>query len=82
MIPEINSYKCNGCGQCVKQCPAQVMGMINKKAVIVRDMCEECGTCAFICPIEAVYIEMPFWADSQTTRARRRVISLITNVGV
>ncbi len=82
MIPEINSFRCTGCGICVKECPPQVMGLIHKKAVIIRDLCEECGTCANFCPTESIYMEVPFFEETQTNRARKRVNSLMVNVGL
>ncbi len=43
MIPKIDVFKCDGCGDCVKHCPPQIMGIIKKKAALLVDLCEECG---------------------------------------
>jgi ferredoxin len=59
MFPVINVFKCNGCGVCVKRCPAQIMGLINGKASYLQMRCEECGICAEVCPIDAVLFELP-----------------------
>jgi Na+-translocating ferredoxin:NAD+ oxidoreductase subunit B len=47
--------KCNGCGACVRICPADAISG-EKKAVHVVDgvLCIECGACGRICPKEAV----------------------------
>lgn len=58
MIPEVDVMKCNGCGICVRACPADLIGLYNKKAVILRDLCEECNICAFTCPEVAIYTEL------------------------
>lgn len=53
------SYKimeaCNGCGACVRLCPADaVSGERKKLHVIAEDLCIECGACGRICPRAAV----------------------------
>ena len=58
MIPEIDVMKCNGCMICVRACPVGIIGMFAKKAVMLRDLCEECGICAFSCPEVAIYYEL------------------------
>ncbi len=74
MIPEINVFKCTGCGVCVKSCPAGIIGLINGKASILRTLCEECGICAFICPEVAIVNEVPNGGvgTGQTTYVSRR----------
>lgn len=59
MIPKIDVFKCNGCEICVKACPPKVMGMIHNVAVILDDLCEECGICADVCPIDAIHFKLP-----------------------
>ncbi len=59
MIPRVDVFKCNGCGVCVKQCPAHIMGLIKNKAALLVDLCEECGICAEACPIEAIHFRLP-----------------------
>lgn len=58
MIPEIDVMKCNGCAVCVRACPVSIIGMFNNKAVMLRDLCEECNICAFTCPEVAIYGEL------------------------
>ena len=59
MYPWVDVYKCNGCGVCVRQCPVNIIGLVNKKAAILLDLCEECGICAFVCPEVAIKSEIP-----------------------
>lgn len=59
MVPTIDAFKCDGCSICVKMCPPQIMGLINNVAVIITDLCEECGICNDVCPIGAVRFKLP-----------------------
>lgn len=58
MIPEVDIMKCNGCSICLKACPVSIIGLLNGKASIMRDLCEECGICAFSCPEVAILFEL------------------------
>jgi ferredoxin len=35
------------------------MGIVKKRAVYVTDLCEECGICAEVCPIGAIWYKLP-----------------------
>jgi ferredoxin len=35
------------------------MGIVKKRAVLVNDLCEECGICAEVCPIGAIWFKLP-----------------------
>ena len=59
MFPWVDAYKCTGCSICIRQCPVNVIGLVNKKAAILLDLCEECGICAFVCPEVAIKNEIP-----------------------
>jgi len=59
MVPVIDAFRCDGCGVCVLRCPPQIMGMVKGKAVLITDLCEECGVCNDVCPINAVCFELP-----------------------
>lgn len=52
----VNIEKCVGCGQCVKDCFANTIALVNGKAKINNDNCIKCGHCIAICPKEAVSI--------------------------
>lgn len=73
MIPKIDIFKCNGCEICVRACPPQVMGMIRNVAVILNDLCEECGICADVCPIDAVEFELPHYEPYEIHESYRPV---------
>jgi electron transfer flavoprotein alpha subunit len=66
MIPEVDVMKCTGCGICIRTCPVGIIGLINKKASILRDLCEECGICAFTCPDVAILFELEDSTQSVT----------------
>ena len=44
---------CNGCGLCVKNCPANNITLIDDKAVFA-DKCQLCLSCIYICPQQAL----------------------------
>ena len=73
MIPTIDVFKCNGCEICVKACPPQVIGMVQNVAVILTDLCEECGICNDVCPIEAVHFRLPHYEPYAVHEAYRPV---------
>ncbi len=48
--PTVNTKKCVGCGQCIKNCPEKAIALNEKKkAVIDDDLCVGCGQCVAIC---------------------------------
>ncbi|MEW6141807.1 MAG: 4Fe-4S binding protein [Chloroflexota bacterium] len=54
-IPEVDSEKCTGCGDCVEQCPTDAVEVIDGKAVIVRPGdCTYCTDCEAYCPAHAI----------------------------
>lgn len=54
----IDVDKCEGCGECVDNCPASVLEMEGDKAAVVNaDDCLGCETCVSVCPNEAVTVE-------------------------
>lgn len=58
-VPVINQQKCNGCGDCIVQCPTDALGWQDDKAnLLYPDLCLYCATCEDICPTNA--IELPF----------------------
>lgn len=57
-IVKVDDY-CTGCEECVKACPHAVLGMKNKKAVMVDpEKCTVCGECKAICPENSIDIEL------------------------
>jgi NAD-dependent dihydropyrimidine dehydrogenase PreA subunit len=58
-IVHIDSGRCNGCGICVKSCPADVIQMDkdSKKAFVCYPQdCVVCCWCFVECPEDAVFI--------------------------
>lgn len=57
-IIKIDSEKCNGCGICARACHEGAIGMIDGKAVLLRDdYCDGLGDCLPACPVSAISFE-------------------------
>ena len=43
---------CRGCivNRCTEVCPRGAIKIVNKRAVIDKDKCIECGLCSYVCP--------------------------------
>lgn len=50
----IIASNCISCGRCVKDCPAAIIGMENKKPILIGNTCIKCGHCEAICPQHAL----------------------------
>lgn len=59
MVPIIDTFKCQGCGTCIKRCPEGIMGLINGRAALHVRLCVECGICAEVCPFGSIIFELP-----------------------
>ena len=69
----IDQDLCNGCGLCVKVCPAKTISMQDGKAVVTGTYSMGCGHCEAVCPTGAVRVnalEAPFTLS--TTRVDDR----------
>jgi NAD-dependent dihydropyrimidine dehydrogenase PreA subunit len=54
-IVTIDAETCEGCEECVNNCPVSVLEMKDGKAVVVQgDLCEGCETCVSVCPSSSV----------------------------
>lgn len=54
-IIQIDTEKCNGCGLCAAACHEGAIGMVNGKAVLLRDdYCDGLGDCLPTCPADAI----------------------------
>ena len=50
-IIKINEELCNGCGLCVDACHEGAIGLVNNKAILLRDdYCDGLGDCLPVCP--------------------------------
>jgi len=57
-IIKIDEDKCVGCGLCVNACHEGAIGMVNGKAVLLRDdYCDGLGNCLPVCPTQAISFE-------------------------
>lgn len=56
LLPAIDESRCQGCGECVKWCPAEAITIHEKKAKIDPKKCFGCGECTISCTNGAVRI--------------------------
>lgn len=59
--PRVLSKKCVGCMVCTKVCAHSALNIIEKKAVINKDLCVGCGRCIGMCSQDAI---VPPWDES------------------
>jgi len=56
-IVAVDAEKCEGCEECVNNCPVTVFQMTSGKAdPFQADLCEGCQTCTSVCPTGAVTV--------------------------
>lgn len=54
-IIKIDKESCNGCGLCVNACHEGAIGLVDNKAVLLRDdYCDGLGNCLPVCPTGAI----------------------------
>lgn len=54
-LPEIDSAKCLGCGECAEWCPSGAVRVVEGKARVVNpEACSYCTECEAICPSGAI----------------------------
>jgi ferredoxin len=57
-IIHIDAELCNGCGNCIPNCPEGALQMIDGKARLISDLfCDGLGACIGECPVGAITIE-------------------------
>ena len=57
-IIRIDDTICNGCGQCLPNCPEGALQIIDGKARLVSDLfCDGLGACIGTCPLGAIAVE-------------------------
>ena len=71
----IDEEKCDGCGLCVSACHEGAIGIVNKKAKLLReDYCDGLGDCLPACPQEAISFELreaPAYNEKAVEAAKR-----------
>ena len=56
-IIEIDEEKCNGCGNCIPDCPEGALQIIDGKARLISDLfCDGLGACIKSCPAGAIAV--------------------------
>ncbi len=76
--PQIDEFKCIGCGACVEACPeGSVLGIVMGKATIINGLkCVGHGLCAEACPVEGIVVglgdtshrdDIPFMKENRET---------------
>ena len=54
---DIDKNLCNGCGICVKICPARAFSIVAEKAELIGNCTFACDHCAAVCPQQAISVE-------------------------
>ena len=58
-VPEIDTSRCTGCGQCGEACQFSAIVCINNNQVLTfPELCHGCGGCSLVCPENAI-LEVP-----------------------
>ena len=72
----IDEEKCDGCGLCAKACHEGAIGIVNKKAKLLReDYCDGLGDCLPACPRKAITFEMreaPAYNEKAVLEAKKQ----------
>jgi ferredoxin len=78
-IIHIDDQLCNGCGQCIPNCPEGALQMIDGKARLISDLfCDGLGACIGECPVGAITIEE---REAQSYDERRVMENVIAQGG-
>lgn len=58
VIPIVDASKCEGCEECVSNCPVGVFQMKDGKSdPFQADLCEGCETCVSVCESQAITLK-------------------------
>ncbi len=53
-VPEVDSDKCNHCGQCDQICQFKAIVLIGETVLTFPELCHSCGGCVEVCPVDAI----------------------------
>lgn len=80
-IIKIDEIKCNGCGQCIPNCPEGAIQIIDGKARLVSDLfCDGLGACIGHCPQGAITIEEREAEEYNERRVMENIVKQGKNV--
>lgn len=80
-IIKIDEAKCNGCGECIPNCPEGAMQLIDDKARLISDLfCDGLGACIGHCPQGAITIEKRVAEKYDESRVMENIVKQGENV--
>ncbi|NQS99824.1 MAG: 4Fe-4S binding protein [Candidatus Omnitrophica bacterium] len=80
-IIKIDEAKCNGCGQCIPNCPEGALQIIDEKARLISDLfCDGLGACIGHCPQDAITVEEREAEEYNESKVMENVIKQGENV--
>lgn len=58
----VNRDTCNGCvdlerQECIFNCPYNAIALVDWKALVDKDICDDCKICIEVCPVRAIGLE-------------------------
>jgi len=80
-IIHIDPEICNGCGQCLPNCPEGALQLIDNKARLVSDLfCDGLGACIGTCPLGAIRVVEREAAAYDENQVMANIVTQGTNV--